>query len=910
MRPDVTRGWLCLLWVLCCACGPGLQSHPAPVEEPDAGSPPAEVELPFVTLGEVEVEAANVEGSELSMQVLGVDFARFSAVFLNDQRLTTQFVSSTELRAVVPTWQLVAATDLFFDVRVSRGDPEYRGGARSARIPFTVPAPELTSVTPDSLPSEPEDAVQVTVTGKNLVRGSQAIFRDTSYPLTLTSSREGSFLLPPSALKPLATQDQLVIQVSRPRTATTQPLPLTVTSPTPEIMGVWPSSLNATDLHHGNAGSATFERIIVSGRQVRSTTVVKWDGIPLPTETYDGKNRVWAQIPLMGRVQAGTVQVTLETPGVHGGSESSNHPLRVKSEPVLHDVSPAWVLAGSEEVRFKLKGEGLGLYAQQVVHWGGHRLEHSFGPDFEGVWTFIVPAALLTQAGTLPVTVTRTFDGAVSSPLFVQVFAQAPTPIAHSLLPSVLSVGDAPGLLYVHGAGFTSQSVILLDGQERTTRLHDPSKVSTELQAADLSTKGVRTVTVSTPAPGGGTTLPLLLAVHAERPMPIINRVSGNDGASHALAGGGVLRLLVEGQGFGPSSVVRWNGQPLPAQWTCWTSGGCTAGPGELTRLWVDVPADQVAQPGVSRVTVFNPGPGGGESPEQFFVLTAAGQPTVSLSPSVVDVGTRDEFYREVTVWTRVTGTLTQASALFVNDVEREFDGPSGLLLSEAEVATPRVHEIRTFTVGSGLSAPAYLRVQGALPPQLRGMAPGVVSQGEWAASEERHFSLTGENFFWPRGDLQRVSGTTLDWDDQPRPFGRIPQLGLEGTKLAHVGVRTLKVSRVAEGGGVSLPALLNVVSERPVPMLTAVEPMSALKGAPALTLRIKGKGIHSATVLRWKEFRSSLKAVYVLDNEPTHYEATLPAEALATAGGVDVTLETPEPGGGVSLPLHVVVEK
>ncbi|TQF17171.1 hypothetical protein FJV41_04370 [Myxococcus llanfairpwllgwyngyllgogerychwyrndrobwllllantysiliogogogochensis] len=908
MRPDVTRGWLCLLWVLCCACGPGLQSHPAPVEEPDAGSPPAEVELPFVTLGEVVV--SDVEGSEMSMQVLGVGFARFSDVFLNDQRLTTQFVSATELRAVVPSSFVTGATDLFFEVRVARGDPEYGEGARSARIPFTVPAPELTSVTPDSLPSEPEDAVQITVTGKNLVHGSQAIFRGTSYPLTLTSSREGSFLLPPSALKPLATQDPLVIQVSRPRTATTQPLPLTVTSPTPEITGVWPPSLNATDLHHGNAGSATFERIIVSGRQVRSTTVVKWDGIPLPTETYDGKNRVWAQIPLMGRVQAGTVQVTLETPGVHGGRESSSHGLRVKSEPVLHDVSPAWVLTGSEEVRFKLKGEGLGLYTQPVVHWNGHPLEHSFGPDFQGVLTFIVPAALLTQAGTLPVTVTRTFDGAVSAPLFVQVFAQAPAPIAHSLLPSVLSVDDAPGLLYVEGAGFTPQSVILLDGQERTTRLHDPSRVSIELQAADLSTKGVRTVTVSTPAPGGGTTLPLLLAVHAERPMPIINQVSGNNGYPHALAGGGVLRLLVEGQGFGPSSVVRWNGQPLPAQWACWTSGGCTAGPGDRARLWVNVPADLVAQPGVGRVTVFNPGPGGGESPEQFFVLIAAGQPTVYLVPSVVDVGASDASDREVTVLMNVMGPLTQASVLFMNDMVRAFDSPSGLRLSDEEVATPRVHKLQIFTVGSGLSAPAYLRVQGALPPQLRATTPGVVSQGEWAASEERRFFLWGENFFWPSSNFQRVSGTTLDWDDQSQPFVRPPSQGLEGTKLEHVGVRSLKVSRVAEGGGASLPALLNVVSERPVPMLTAVEPMSALKGAPALTLRIKGKGIHSATVLRWKEFRSSLKAVYVLDNEPTHYEATLPAEALATAGGVDVTLETPEPGGGVSLPLHVIVEE
>ncbi|NTX51009.1 hypothetical protein [Myxococcus sp. CA039A] len=916
MRQDVTRGWLCLLWVLCCACGPGLKRHPAPVEEPDAGSLPAdaEVELPFVTLGEVVV--SNVEGSEMSMQVLGVGFARFSDVFLNDQRLTTQFVSATELRAVVPSWSVTAATDLFFDVRVARGDPDYRGGARSARIPFTVPAPELTSVTPDSLPSEPADAVQITVTGKNLVHGSQAIFRDTSYPLTLTSSREGSFRLPPSALKALATQDQLVIQVPHPRTATTQPLPLTVTSPTPEITGVWPSSLNATDLHHGNAGSATFERIIVSGLQMRSNTVLKWNGTVLDTTTYDGRKRVQAWIPRTARMQAGTVQLTLETPDPDGGKTSSSYALPVKAEPVLHAVSPAWVLAGSGDVTFQLKGEGLGLFRAQVVHWNSHRLEQLSSPDSEDVWEFTVPTALLTQSGTIPVTLTRTFDGAVSSPLFVQVLAQAPAPIAHSLMPSLLSVGDAPGLLFVDGAGFTPQSVILLDGQERTTRLHSASRLSTPLQTADLTTKGVRTVTVSTPSPGGGTTLPLLLVVHEEQPVPVIHDVSSGARTS-APAGGGVLALRIQGQGFSPLSVVRWNGQPLPAQWPCETWGGCMAGPGDRPILSVDVPAELVAQPGVGRVTVFNPGPGGGESLEWFFVLTAEGEPTLHVFPDVVDVGVSHDFERDVGAWTRVMGNIVQASDLFVNGVAHAFSGPSSLLLSEEEVATPRVYELRTFTPGHGLSSPAYLRVQGALTPNLRGLAPGVISQGEWAGAQQRRFVVLGENFFWFRSSLKNAQ-VTLDWSGQSLPLTRSYSVGsvpggmtrLAGTELEQVGIHSLTVSRVAEGGGVSLPALLNVVSERPAPLLTHVEPLSVPSGAPALTLRIKGQGIHSATVLRWKEFRSSLEPVLTWDDHVAHHEATLPAEALETPGGVDVTLETLGPGGGVSPPIHVVIEK
>lgn len=916
MRQDVTRGWLCLLWLLC-ACGPGLE-RPAPLPEPDAGTPPVEeVVLPSVTLGEVAV--TDVEATELSLRVLGVGFSPFSIVFVNGQGMTTQFVSTTELMALVPSWYATATPELFFEVRIYRGDPEYKGGARSARIPFTLPAPELTSVTPDTLVSEPEDAVRITVTGKNLVTGSHALFRDKTYPLTVTSPHEGSFSLPPSALKAQAERDALIIEVTRPRSARSLPLNMTVTSPTPAITGIWPPTLNALDLHRGKAGWPSVDYIIVSGLQVRSNTVVKWNGTPLHTETYDGANRVHAWIPSTARMQAGTVQVTLETPGPDGAKASSGHALPVKSEPVLHAVSPAWVLAGSDEVRFKLQGEGLGqgLLAQQVVHWNGHRLEHFFGPDSEEIWEFIVPAALLAQSGTLPVTVTRMFDGAVSSPLFVQVLAQAPAPIAHSLLPSVLSVGDAPGLLFVDGAGFTPQSVILLDGQERATRLHDPSRLSTQLQAEDLTTKGVRTVTVSTPAPGGGTTLPLLLVVHAEQPVPVLQAVL-NSVYTSAPAGGGDLRLRVQGQGFSPRSVVRWNGQPLPAEWTCENEDGCVAGPGSLSTLLVKVPAEWVAQPGVGRVTVSNPGPGGGESLERFFVLTGEGEPVLHVgSYSVVDVGVSRDFEREVSLWTRVAGDIINASNLFVNGVARAFSGPSSLLLSEEEVSTPRVYELRTFTPGHGLSSPAYVRVQGALTPTLRGVAPGVVSQGEWTATQQRRFVLPGENFFWSRSSLKNAQ-VTLEGSGQSRPLtlnygvNSVPggRTRLEGTELEQVGVRSLTVSRVAEGGGVSLPALLNVVSERPVPLLTHVEPMTVLKGAPALALRIQGQGIHSATELRWRDFRSSLEPVFTWDGHVAHYEALLPAEALAEPGGVDVTLETPGPGGGGSPPIRVVVEE
>jgi glucose/arabinose dehydrogenase len=62
------------------------------------------------------------------------------------------------------------------------------------------------------------------------------------------------------------------------------------------------------------------------------------------------------------------------------------------------------------------------------------------------------------------------------------------------------------------------------------------------------------------------------------------------------------LALLVEGSGFTPASVVRWNDQDRP---TTFLSDGL---------LSADIPAEDVAVPGAASVTVFTPGPGGGAS--------------------------------------------------------------------------------------------------------------------------------------------------------------------------------------------------------------------------------------------------------------------------------------------------------
>ncbi|QSQ11676.1 hypothetical protein [Myxococcus landrumensis] len=875
--------------------------------------PPASVVLPPISMGEVAV--AEVIRAELAIQVLGSSFIPQCRVYLDNQALETWFVSDTELRARIPRVLLSQSTERLVDVRIPPGAPGFPGGARSPLVQVIEPTPELLSLSPETLESEPSAPVLVTVRGRNLINGSVAFFRGSRYPVTLTTPLEGTVELPPSALGATSEQTLLHLEVPGPFNIKTAALPLTVWTPTPTITGVWPPTLNAVDKLHGKAGLAKTSSLIVSGTHLRANTVMKWNGTPLTTTPLHGdKERLRAELPFDARLDAATIALTLESPSAKGPVVSVSYPLTVKAEPVLYTLSPAWVRVNATNVTFELRGEGFGEFGQQSLLWNGTPLDSRvFSERSPGTWTFRVPDALLTQPGVIPITVKRTFDGVESTPFFVQVLEESPAPLAFSLKPAVLSVGDAPGPLYIEGESFNAGSVILVNGQARTTRILSASKLTADIYPSDLERAGVLSLTVRTSAPGGGTSLPLLLPVHEERSVPFIESMGGPGGGETFPARDEPVSIKVYGQGFTPHSVVRWEGQPLPTQWGCYGSP-CIAGAGERSVLEAVVPPEKARTPGVARVTVFTPGPGGGESRVRYLVLTSGLEPTLSLHPNDLDVGASSELRNGTIQLTPANLGEAHVSKLFVNDVERPFLSGTSFLLSPEERSTEGVLEVRIYAAGRGKSAPAYLYVHGAKTPRLLALSPAVLSLGSsWGNDSRQDFWLEGQDFYWDF-DSELDSRATVHVEGLPVPLRSraYPRDGAFSTTRIPMevpGVLPIRVSRVAEGGGSSLPALLNVVAERPSPLLTKLEPMTAVMGAPHLKLQVQGKGIHPTSELRWKEFRSKLVRVFDSVDDADHFEADLPAAALATPGVVEVTLETPPPGGGISLPIRVVVE-
>ena len=143
------------------------------------------------------------------------------------------------------------------------------------------------------------------------------------------------------------------------------------------------------------------------------------------------------------------------------------------------------------------------------------------------------------------------------------------------------------------GANFVAGSVASWNGAGLVTTVLS----GTQLQATVPNTVmavGTAQITVVNPTPGGGTSN--VLAVSVANPVPVIAN------APHFVgAGAPAFNLNIYGNGFTPTSVVRWNGSDRPTR-----SGGDGA--------VAAIPASDVGSLGTAQVTVFNPAPGGGSS--------------------------------------------------------------------------------------------------------------------------------------------------------------------------------------------------------------------------------------------------------------------------------------------------------
>ena len=134
--------------------------------------------------------------------------------------------------------------------------------------------------------------------------------------------------------------------------------------------------------------------------------------------------------------------------------------------------------------------------------------------DSPGSWSFqelLVTSFLIASFG-------EDEDGEIyvadfGSGVLHQLVTENPLPSLTSLSPATVAVEGPTFVLTVNGSNFIPASVVRWDGGDRTTRFNSSTQVEADILAGDIATGGSAAVTVFNPAPAGGLSNALTLAI-------------------------------------------------------------------------------------------------------------------------------------------------------------------------------------------------------------------------------------------------------------------------------------------------------------------------------------------------------------------------------------------------------------
>jgi 6-phosphogluconolactonase (cycloisomerase 2 family) len=350
-----------------------------------------------------------------------------------------------------------------------------------------------------------------------------------------------------------------------------------------------------------------------------------------------------------------------------------------------------------------------------------------------------------------------------------------PAPSISSLSPSSVTAGGPAFPLQVNGSNFVPGAKIYFGGQARHTTFVSATQLTAGILASDIDNDGTAVVFVFNPLPGGGasTSVPF--------PVPALVPVIAAIGPSSITANGKGFDLFVNGSNFVTSSVVNFNGNPLPTGYEI------------PTEIFGQVPGANVVAPGTASITVTTPANGlpnsGGVSNALTLTITPLVPPLsiTSISPTSVAAGgpaftlTIDGtgFVQN----SQVSFNLNNVATTFVSSVQLTAAIPASAV---AVAGNPYV----MVTNPDGTSVRTTFTVNGN--PQPGG---GTVSAGANALT----LIITGTGF---------ISSSVVLVNGSPRPTtfesSTMLQATLSSSDLSQGGVLNISVMNPPPGGGTS----------------------------------------------------------------------------------------------------------
>ena len=447
--------------------------------------------------------------------IAGSSFVPSTVVYVNGQPRTTTYVNAAQLVTSLTSADLAAAGTLSV---VAMSPPPGGGNTAPALLPVNNPAPGSITVTPNLVTTGTATETPITVTGANFVSSTVVQVNGTSRKTTFISSTQ--------LLSSLTVADQ----------ATAGSLSVNVFTPTP---GGGPSSAASIAINNSSLGFISLSPSTVPTGKSTSTIVtvsgtgmVPGTGIQVNSSaratTYVSANQVTFVLPASDVAAAGKLNVTAVNP-VPNYSVSVAATLTVASPtptPVITSLSPTSAILGSPA--FSLSALGAGFTGTCTLQWNTTTLTTSYGYGTiynpgtgytTGYFLYgAVPASLLTTTGSASIT--------ANCPTAVTPTSNAVTfNVNNPPVPTLTSLSITAGpiatdaKLTIYGTGFNAASTVSYNGQTLTTTYTNSTSLTATIPALQLLFPGAGNVTVTTPAPGGGTSNALVYTAY----VPIVS---------------------------------------------------------------------------------------------------------------------------------------------------------------------------------------------------------------------------------------------------------------------------------------------------------------------------------------------------------------------------------------------------
>ncbi len=392
----------------------------------------------------------------------------------------------------------------------------------------------------------------------------------------------------------------------------------------------------------------------------------------------------------------------------------------------------------------------------------------------------------------------------------------SPVPTLASISPTTVVAGGGAVTLTCTGTNFVSNgfaaSVVQWDGVAQSTTFGSSTSLTASIPAALVAAAGTHTVTVFTPAPGGGTSGGVTFTV--TNPAPTIASMA----PATATAGGAAFVLTVNGSNFNSQSRVRWNGVNLTT--TLVNAGQLTA----------SVPAVNIVAAGTATISVNNPAPGGGTTGNLTFTINNPVPTATSLSPSSVIAGgasfTLTVNGTNFNAQSAVTWNGASLGTAFVSATQLQATVPAANIVAGGSASVRVVNP----TPGGGTTAALTFTVNNPVPV-LGSMNPASALAGTGAFT----LTVTGSSF---------NAQSEVRWNGAPQAttFVSATQLtaSISAALISAVGTASVQVRNPTPGGGNSATLTFSMVG----PAITSVTPaVIAIKtlASPASTLTVNG---------------------------------------------------------------------